>query len=246
MIENLSHYWEFPSINFWTNYFPLGIVLGILSGWFTCRIKDRYNLQVGYSRKIFHFLIFTEAGIIALTGGFPAVQVFGVSIGLIVGYAVYRGNNSRLFNTLARPTDAPHQKFYIIMPFCMTALGGMISNIFFREFAIIGYIATGWSDAVGEPVGTRWGKHPYRVYSLTGIPAHRSIEGSIAVLLASWGGCFLFLLLGFDYPIEAVFITTLCLSILTMLVEATSFHSMDNLTIQIAASALCYYLLRFY
>jgi len=38
----------------------------------------------------------------------------------------------------------------------------------------------GWGDAVGEPVGTRFGRHPYRVPSLAGVPATRTLEGSLA------------------------------------------------------------------
>jgi len=127
----------------------------------------------------------------------------------------------------------------------MTALGGMLSNILFGEFAIIGYIATGWGDAVGEPVGTRWGRHRYRVPTLTGIKAYRSIEGSIGVFLATFIGCFLFLSTGFDLLFQVVLLTSLTISMATMFVEAITFHSLDNLTIQVTASGLCFYVLKY-
>ena len=205
--------------------------------------KEKYRLPVGYSRKVFHFSIFTLAGVVGLVGGFQAVQVFGASIGTVVGYAVLQGNKSRIFKALARPTDAPFERFYIVTPFLMTALGGLLSNLFFAEFAILGYITTGWGDAVGEPVGTRFGKHRYRIPTLTGIKAHHSFEGSAAVFTAALLGCLLFLFTGFDIPLGRVVFTALALALTTTLVEAVSFHGIDNLTIQLATAGVCYLML---
>ena len=62
---------------------------------------------------------------------------------------------------------------------------GIISSIWFGPFAIAGFLVTGLADAVAEPVGTRWGRHPYRVPSLSRTKSHRSFEGSAAVFIAS-------------------------------------------------------------
>jgi hypothetical protein len=43
------------------------------------------------------------------------------------------------------------------------------------ELALVGYLVTGWGDAVGEPVGVWIGRHRFRVLSLTGIPSERPI-----------------------------------------------------------------------
>lgn len=243
MLDFFLTRWSFPSLYCWIVFFPTGLVAGTLLGWLSGYWKKRYDLPVGYSRKMFHFSIFTLAGVVGLVGGFQAVQVFGASIGTVVGYAVLQGNKSGLFNALARPTDAPFARFYIVTPFLMTALGGLLSNLFFAEFAILGYITTGWGDAVGEPVGTRFGRHRYRIPTLTGIKAHRSFEGSAAVFTASLLGCVLFLLTGFDIALTRVIVVALVLAVTTMLVEAVSFHGLDNLTIQLATSGVCYLLM---
>ena len=239
MIDFILSKWSFPSLPNWLIVFPIGIFIGILAGWIAGTSKEKWNLPVGYSRKIFHFIIFTLAGVMGWTGGFEAVQVYGIAIGFVVGHAVIKGHASKLYTALARPTDIPFERFYIITPFLMTALGGMTSNILFEHFAIIGYIATGWGDAVGEPVGTRWGRHKYRVPTLTGITVYRSLEGSLAVFITSGMGCMLFLSAGFDVSLFPLLLMSLLLATITTIVEAITFHSLDNLTIQISASGTC-------
>jgi phytol kinase len=79
----------------------------------------------------------------------------------------------------------------------MTAAGGMISNILFGKLAVVGYVVTGWGDAVGEPVGTRWGNHRYRVPTLTGIKCHRSLDNLTLQVAATGSALFLLKELGF-------------------------------------------------
>ncbi len=245
MIEFISKRLVFPTLECWLIVLPVSIIIAIIFGWLSGYIKIRYKLKTGYTRKIFHFLIFTTAGIIGILGGFQAVQVFGTGVGIIVGYAVLRGYKSMLFNAVARPGDKPYEKFYVIIPFLMTAMGGMISNIAFGKYAIIGYITTGWGDAIGEPAGTRWGKHKYRVPTFTGIRSYRSLEGSIAVLAASFAGCILISLFGFHISVPEIIYISLITAIAAMIVEAVTFHSLDNLTIQVVTSGIFYLYLKY-
>ena len=244
MFESIKNLWTFPSSEEWMIFLPAGLILGSLSGWLIGYLKDRFVLKAGYSRKMFHFIIFTIAAIVGLTEGFQAVQVFGVAIGLVVMWAVIRGEKNPLFRAVARPTDAPYEKYYIVIPFLMTAAGGILSNILFSKLAVVGYAVTGWGDAVGEPVGTRWGKHKYRVPTLTGIKCYRSLEGSLAVLIASLTGSFIVLYLGFHLPLNACVIASMSASIVATLVEAITFHSLDNLTLQVSATATALYTLK--
>jgi phytol kinase len=126
----------------------------------------------------------------------------------------------------------------------MTAAGGMLSNILFGKLAIVGYVVTGWGDAVGEPAGTRWGKHKYRVPTLTGIQCYRSLEGSLAVLVASLIGSFIVFYFGFHLPLDTGFLAALSVAVISTLVEAITFHSLDNLTLQVAAAATATFILR--
>jgi phytol kinase len=242
MIEFILARWSFPSLYHWLLIFPLSLIAGSVLGWLAGHLKERFRLQTGYSRKIFHFFIFSLAAAAGLLGGFPAAQVYGVAVGLVVIYAVIKGPKSRLYTAMARPTDAPYERYYIIIPLLMTGLGGMASNILFGKLAVIGYITTGWGDAVGEPVGTAWGRHKYRVPTLTGIKCYRSLEGSLAVFIASFTGCIVVLLAGFSLSPAHVMILAFCVSIAAVLVEAFTFHSLDNLTIQICSTGTAVFL----
>jgi phytol kinase len=149
-----------------------------LAGWL-----NRRGIRAPYTRKIFHFLIISAAGVVQPSWGLRGVVVFGLVNASLVLYAVARGEGFAFYDALARPSDAPHGRLYIVVPLITTALGGVLANVWFGAFAPVGYMVTGWGDAVGEPVGTRWGRHRYRVPSLAGVPATRSLEGSTAVLV---------------------------------------------------------------
>src|SRR5690606_11741904 len=163
------------------------------------------------------------------------VVVYGTVIALLVLGAVVRGDGFAFYEAMARPTDAPRRTWFIVVPLMTTAVGGVLANLLFPPFAHLGYMAVAWGDAVGEPVGTRWGRHRYRVPSMGGVPAQRSLEGSMAVLLTSAAACAVVLLAG-PLPATTALTTALLIGIVTAVVEALSHHGLDNLTIQIAAS----------
>jgi phytol kinase len=209
-----------------------------LAGW----MRTRRGMPVAYSRKGFHFLIFTMAGVLQVAGGLSAVMLFGTLVSLIVLYAVARGDGFPLYEALARPDDAPRRTLFVLVPLVTTALGGLIANLCFGATAIVGYLVGGWGDAVGEPVGRALGRHRYRVPSLGGVPATRSLEGSAAVLiagsLAAIGG-----LLLRGVPVTAACGIGAACGLAGALVEAFSTHGMDNLTVQLAAAGTAFFLL---
>ncbi|MGY8777334.1 MAG: hypothetical protein ACKVIN_04335, partial [Longimicrobiales bacterium] len=115
----------------------------------------------------------------------PGTLVFGVVVALVVLGSVAGGERNVLYDALARDADRPHQTLFILVPLATTAVGGLAAAIFAGPYAAVGYLAAGWGDAIGEPVGSRWGKHPYRVPSLVGVPATRTLEGSAAVFVVA-------------------------------------------------------------
>lgn len=219
------------------------IVLAIAAALIAAQLK-RKEMRTPYTRKIFHFFIFSTAGILQYRFGVRAVSLLGAVVFLVVVIAVITGNRWWFYRALARETDAPHQKKFIILPLLATTLGGLLSNIFFPATAYIGYFVGGWGDAIGEPVGTRWGKHRYTVPTLFGVRATRSIEGSVAVMLVSTMIAFICLL-----PITHVAWFTcaawaLVCGIVAASVESVSSHGLDNLTIQVCAAGVLHYLLQ--
>ena len=163
----------------------LGAVLALVWSYsclsFAGYLKTRMRLRTGYTRKLFHALIFISAVVVQAFGGFVAVCVFGLMVSLVVGLAVVRGPNDRLYEALAREQDGPARTYYIVVSYFATLIGGLASNILFGPLALVGYLVGGLGDAAGEPVGTRWGRHRY----LTKARGTKTLEGSIAVLIAS-------------------------------------------------------------
>lgn len=202
-------------------------------------IKNRFKWHTGYTRKCFHFAIFTAAAVIQLIWSLPGVMLFGILVSVFVVWACIRGNRSRFYQAIARPKDAPHQTLFVIIPLISTALGGFLSATFFHDYAVYGYLVTGWGDASAEPVGTRWGRHTYRVPSLGGVRAVRSFEGSVSVLLTGFTACSL---LGIFLKLEVtelLFTAIICAAAGTV-IESVSNHGLDNLTIQIGVSGAAY------
>jgi phytol kinase len=124
----------------------------------------------------------------------------------------------------------------VLIPLLTTALGGGLANLLFPGYAYVGYLVCGWGDAVGEPVGTRWGRRRFRVPSMVGVPATRSIEGSLAVLLVGTVAAFTGLLAAGRALPEALVMASAA-GLAGAAVEAASTHGLDNLTVQVAATA---------
>jgi phytol kinase len=215
------------------------VVAAAAAGW----LRQSRGVRTPYTRKIFHFAIFTTSSVLQLRHGLPAVMLFGVLVSLVVLYGVWRGEGFAFYEALARPTDAPRRTLFVIVPLVTTALGGVLANLFFGPtFAPVGYMVGGWGDAVGEPVGTRFGRHRYKVPSLAGVPATRSLEGSAAVLVMGVLAAMLALVLGGVPAEQAVKVGALC-GVAGAAVEAFSSHGLDNLTVQLAAAGTAWALL---
>ena len=199
-------------------------------------LRARRGVRTPYTRKIFHFIIFTAAGALQIRFGLPAVVIFGSITSALVLYAVWRGDGFAFYEAMARPTDAPRRTLFILIPLVTTALGGVLSNLFFPAWAFVGYLVCGWGDAVGEPVGTRWGRHRYSVPSMLGVPSTRSLEGSLAVFAA--GTLATAIALGaMDLAAPSILLIAVGAGAAGALIEAISTHGLDNLTVQVAASA---------
>ncbi len=210
-------------------------------GWVIGWMRTEKKVSIPFTRKIFHFLIFTMAAGLQPAFGLSSVILFGFVSGLTILYAVLRGAGFPFYEAIARTTDAPHSTFFVTVPFLSTAVGGVAANVISIHYAPIGYLITGWGDAVAEPVGLKWGRHRYKVPALDGIQVTRSIEGSLSILIV--GGLvtyFWCLMTGMD-PGSALKMALVCASVGTV-VEGVSNHGLDNFTIQAAVTAAAVWL----
>lgn len=211
---------------------------------FAAHLKINHRLRTGYTRKLFHVLIFASAVIVQAIGGFWAVCVFGSMVSLVVGYAVFRGRGDRLYEALARKQDGPNRTYYIVIPYFATLIGGMTSNIFFGPLAVVGYLVGGLGDAAGEPAGVRWGRHPYRVRSGGGQLVTKTFEGSIAVLAASVVALLISIAISPELRFDLRSLIVLpVIAVVCTLVEAFSPRGWDNVPMQIVPTVLAAILL---
>jgi len=207
---------------------------------FAAHLKTEMRVRTGYTRKLFHVLIFTSAVLVQAVGGFWAVCVFGAMVSLVVGYAVFRGRGNRFYEALARHQDGPNRTYYVVIPYFATLIGGMTSALFFGPLAVMGYLVGGLGDAAGEPAGLRWGRHPYRARKSDA----KTYEGSLAVLLASVVALSIGVAISPQLHFDLRSLLALpVIAVICTLVEAFSPRGWDNVPMQIVPTLLAAVLL---
>lgn len=204
----------------------------------------RRGVRVGFTRKVFHVLVFATVTALQALLGTPAVCLFGAAVSLVVLHAVLRGPGHPCYEAIARPADAPHRTLFVVVPYLTTLLGGVTASVLFGPVALVGFLVAGLGDAAGEPVGARFGRHRYRVRSLLAVPATRSLEGSVGVFLASVLALSLAVAIAPDLRGGAAAIpAVVAIAVAATVAEAASPHGLDNLTMQILPAALASLLL---
>lgn len=234
---------NFPSLRLISWLLPSSFIFGILTLFIAGILKRDFKVRTGLTRKLFHFIVFGSAGFIQLFIGLPATLVFGGGISLVILYALLKGDEHILYEALARENDEPIRARYIVMPYFATLFGGLTVNLLFMPFhSFSGYLITGIADAIGEPIGVKWGRNKFKVPSLSGFVSYRSIEGSFAVFL-SVIAIFLFVATLNNVVITFVIISMILISsAVVTLVEAFSPHGWDNFTTMVIGSLLSYWI----
>jgi len=230
---------NFPSAKALAVGCPVAFLWAVACLMFAGFLKTRGNWKTGYTRKVIHSLIFGSVVVVHWIWGTPGVCVFGGMTTLAIAYALLRGSGHFMYEAMAREKDAPRRTHYIVVPYFATLIGGLLSNIFFPRAAVFGYLVAGLGDAIAEPVGTRFGKHQYRVPAVRGVRAVRSLEGSGSVLIVSALALIVCLALSPQFALSwrSLLIVVLIAAIST-LVEAVSPHGWDNATMQVVPALL--------
>ena len=217
--------------------FPLSFLYAFAVAQVAAWLKFRWHWKTNYSRKVFHIFVFTAAFAIGVLAPVHRVAAYGAGSGVfIIMISAWPGHPwlASMYGALAREQDEPHRTYHLLAPFVATAFGGIATGMLFPGFYQAGYLVAGLGDAAGEPIGVRFGKHKYRVPTLSSVKCFRSLEGSGAVLLASFIATAL-ALYGLHYTTTEVLAGAIGAAIFAALTEALSPHGWDNLTTQLAA-----------
>lgn len=102
------------------------------------------------------------------------------------------------------------------------------------HFAAIGILTMTWGDGLAALVGQKWGKHPYQIWG-----EQKSWEGSLTMLLVSFGICAGFLLWANGSQPATWWIAGAGAGAATLL-EAISKYGIDNLSVPIGTAAVCF------
>ena len=105
-----------------------------------------------------------------------------------------------------------------------------------RYAAGVGVLIMGWGDPLASFVGSRWGKHRYKVWGGT-----KSLEGTGAMFVCAFIIVLtVFLLTSHSLPHSVA--ASLAVAALACGAEAVGTRGYDNLTVPIVTAASCYYL----
>lgn len=228
---------NFPSFWLICWFFPIAFLYSFISLYIAGFCKQHFQWRTGFSRKLFHFLIFIAAFVCQQKMGLPGVFILGWSVTLVLIFAIIKGDGNLFYEALAREKDAPYRTKYIVYSYLATFFGGVFSNLLFGPFAIFGYVITGIGDAIAEPIGTFFGKHQYRVFSFDKQKiSYRSIEGSLAVFVVVILTIYFSPCLYYDFGLKHYLI----IALVCTFVEALSPSGFDNMLLQIVGSFLFY------
>jgi len=197
-------------------------------------IRVRYGVKTNYTRKLMHFLVIFSTAIIITIGGNEYIPVL-VAVGTtsIILSCIY--TNSLWYKGIARETDAPYERRYILLPLIATLLAATVNRVLFDPISwLVGSLVLAIGDAVAEPVGVKFGKHKYTVRGFDARYYTKSYEGSLAVFVSSAIVSYIVL---HDYYISFI------VGVVATIVEATSPHGFDNYTIHLSTCSACYLLL---
>ena len=149
------------------------------------------DVRIPYTRKIFHFGSLQRRGRVSTRrGGSGGTNSYGAAV---AGAGTWwhwspEGRETACLRSAGQgdgPADGVaslcsflswRQPWAAWAPLC--GLG---------SYAAVGYLVAGWGDAVGEPVGTRFGRHPYRVpFTRRRARGPHASKGSMAVFVCAW------------------------------------------------------------
>lgn len=148
---------------------------------------------------------------------------------------------SYAFLANTRESDAPHEAFHFWFSWSISMLSLLAIDLVLADVVVTRAAAllVGIGDGVGEPIGTRFGRHRYTVPCLlSGERSTRSIEGSLAVVAASFATVVACFGIWGSVSLTPLLVAAAVVSLAIGLVEAVSPHGLDNLTIPVSSAIL--------
>jgi len=116
---------------------------------------------------------------------------------------------------------------------------GVLSWIFWRDypyFAVLGVLIMTWGDGLAAIIGKRFGKHKFKALGM-----NKSLEGSLTMLLVSFGMTLLILTVVFGSSWQ-IWLISLVVGVFSSILELVSRVGIDNLLVPLGSAYLAYFL----
>ncbi len=198
------------------------------------------NVKVNYTRKINHFLLFFLPIYLHSVFSYERTlesTVMGMII-MVASLIIYINPiRSRVpiiataFLSFDRPEDRPYTLLWLSTQmvagsFIMIPLIIYFSSIGMIELIYIPLLINGIGDGLAEPVGIRFGKHPYRTWALFTRKRYiRTLEGSACVLFIS---ILTIVLFRASFTTPQFIVALAAVPVVMTLAEALSPHTWDT------------------
>lgn len=235
-----------------TSFIAFVSSIWLIAGW----LKRQQLIRTGDARKLNHVSVLA-GGVAWFHSSDPLRDRWNCHVAVICLFLllmlVCHWRDAAVFRCAfcgyARESDKPHDAFHVWFSWLVSILGLEIVDLVFGSIDLTrcAALVLGLADAVGEPIGSRFGRRRYVVPDVLGsAPRERSWEGSLAVALVASLVVFISFapLTGLGTGSPAIFVNLLFLMIalfvgvFVSVVEAWTPHGLDNLTIPVCAAVL--------
>ena len=215
------------------------------------------NVKVNYTRKIDHLCLFFIPALIdhffmSIKAADASIMIVSRGLFVLATFIIFiRPIRSRVpiiataFGSFDRPEDRPHTLLWytsqiivgyvILVPIISVFDRHHILNLLSIPIFIIVF-----GDGLAEPIGIRFGKHKYTVYSIFPLKRYvRSLEGSLTVFIAS---VIIISMFRSSFDHFQFLLALAAIPIAMTLAEAVSPHTWDDPLMVIIGSALTYFI----
>jgi len=209
-------------------------------------LRVRYDLADGYARKMHHIgIMLISAPILAVLPDRQLLPSMIVSSLLLIAISFIAAYSSRpLIAGMAlhsmRRRDAPHSRFFFLMPMITSNVAITIAALLFPLSLVkIAFFTVAIADGLAEPVGVRFGRtNQYRVRDPFWVWTNtKSVAGSSTVFLLAATVCAA-LMAAEGRVGAALVVIPLLFATATTAIEALSPRGMDNMFIMLATPPL--------
>ncbi len=198
-------------------------------------VMQRLRVGAEFTRKFVHISA-SHAPLLAWLFGLPGWLCLGICLVFVaIAYASYYLPVLPAIDGVGRKTRGV---FYYALSITLLVL--WFWQIGQPQYAAMGTLVMGWGDGLAALIGKRWGKQTFWVNGNV-----RTIEGSLAMAIASYLVMVAVLFLAQPSPPAAIWLVPIPVAMVATTLEAISPGGTDNLTVPIASGALCYALTAF-